>query len=100
MNGAHVNVDRIEQQRRAVWVRVEPALESDLFEVFRFSGARLDFRLVHVLDVRLLPVVSFSTDGGNIEAMRCFEVRSVVEAADESINSDIDGTLDVAVAPQ
>src|SRR6185437_11807713 len=100
MDRAQVNVDRIEQQRRAVWIRVEPAFESDLFEVFRLTGARIDLRLVHVLDVRLLPVMRFSADGGNIEAMRGFEVRRVVEAADEGVDSDIDSALDVAVAAQ
>jgi hypothetical protein len=95
-----VNVDRIEQRGCAVRIRVEPALEGDLFEVFRLSRARLDLRLVHVLDVRLLPVVRFSADGGNVEAMRGFEIRSVVEAADERVNSNIDSALDVAVAPQ
>src|SRR6201989_2246517 len=100
MDRAHVNVDRIEQQSRAVWVSIEPALESTLFEMFRFAGARIDLRLVHELDVRLLPVVSFGADGGDVETVRGFEICSVVEAADESVNSDVDGALDVAVTTQ
>jgi hypothetical protein len=39
-----------------------------LFEVFWFSSARLDLRLVHELDVGLLPVVGLGTDSGNVEA--------------------------------
>ena len=46
MHRAHVNVDRIQQQRRAVWIRVEPAFESNLFEVLRLSRSRLDFGFV------------------------------------------------------
>ena len=65
-----------------------------------FACAWLDLRLVHVLDVRLLPVVSFGADCGNVETVCGFEIRSVVEAADERVNSDVDGALDVAVATQ
>ena len=74
MNRAHVNVDRVEQQRGAIRIRIEPALEGNLFEVFRLAGAWLDLRLVHVLDIGLLPVVSFGSDGGNVETMRGFEI--------------------------
>jgi hypothetical protein len=40
----HVHVDRVEQQRRAVGIRVEPAFEGDLLEVFWLAGARFDLR--------------------------------------------------------
>ena len=74
MDRAHVNVDRVEQQGGAVWICIKPALKRDLLEVFRLAGARLDLRLIHVLDVRLLPVVSLRADGGNIQTMRGFHV--------------------------
>ena len=74
MHRAHVNVDRVEQQRGAVRIGVEPTLESNLLEVFWFSGARLDLRIVHVLDVGLLPVMSYGADSGNVEPERGFQV--------------------------
>src|ERR1043165_5005841 len=98
MNRAHVNVDRVEQQRRSVRVRVEPAFERDLLEVFRLAGAWLDLGTVHVLDVSLLPVMRFSTDRGQIESKSRFEIRRVVETADERIDGDVDSAFDVAVA--
>ncbi len=100
MHCAHVDVDGVEQQRRAVQVRVEPALERDLFEMLRLSRARLDFRLIQVLEISLLPIVRFGADGGNIQAMGGFHVGSVVEAANERISSDVDRAFDVTIAPQ
>src|SRR5881394_2529128 len=98
MNRAHVNVDRVEQEGGAVWIGIQPAFESDLLEVFGLAGAWLDLRLVQILDVGLLPVMCFGADGGNVETKRRFKVRRVVEAANESVDSDIDCAFDVAVA--
>ena len=42
----------------------------------------------------------FGTHRRDVEPVRSFHVRSVVKAADESINGNIDGALDVAVAAQ
>src|SRR6266550_7913908 len=69
MDRAHVNVDRVEQQRGAVWVCIEPTLKRDLLEMLCFTGARFDLRLVHVFDIRLLPVMRFGADGGNVQSM-------------------------------
>src|SRR5262249_11756193 len=50
--------------------------------------------------VGLLPVVSFGADRRNVEPVRRFEIRSVVETADERVDRNIDSALDVAVATQ
>src|SRR4029453_10405305 len=74
MHCTHVNVDGIEQQRGAVWVGIEPAFEGDLFEMFGLTGAWFKLRVVHVLDVSLLPVVRFGTNRRDIKTMGCFHV--------------------------
>ena len=74
VDGAHVNVDGVEQQRRAVGIRVQPSLESDLLEMLRLTGARFDFRIVEISEKCLLPVMRDCADGGNVEAMSGFHV--------------------------
>ena len=74
MHRPHVNVDRVEQQRRAVRIRVEPAFEGNLLEMFWLTGARLDLRLGHVFEISLLPVMRDRADGGNVEAVCGFHV--------------------------
>src|SRR3712207_7009082 len=63
--------------------------EGDLLEVLRPAGARVRLRLVHELDVGLLPVVRLGADGGDVEPVRGLHVRGVVEAADEGVGGDI-----------
>ena len=67
--------------------------------MFWLTGARFDLRLVQVFKISLLPVMRFRADCGNVQAMRRFHVRRVVEAADEGVRRDIDGPLDIAIAP-
>src|SRR5439155_19419125 len=100
MHRAHVDIDRIKQQCRAIWIRVQPTLERDLLEMLGPTCARLDLRLVEIFKIRLLPVVRFGPHGRNIQAMRGFHIRSVIETADESISRDIYRALDIAVTAQ
>src|SRR5436309_4226979 len=100
MHSAHVNIDRVEQQGRAVWIRVQPTLERDLLEMLGPARARLDLRLVEIFKIRLLPVVRFRADSGNVESMRGFHVRRVIETTDERICRDIYRALDITVTSQ
>src|SRR6266567_5636017 len=100
MDCAHVDIDRIEQQGRTIRVRVEPALKGDLLEMFWLAGARLDFRIVQVFKIGLLPVMRFGADGWNVESMRGFHVRGVVETTDECISGDVNRAFDIAIASQ
>src|SRR5574341_1023008 len=68
--------------------------------MFGLPGAGFDLGLVQIFEIRLLPVVRLSADGGNVQAMRSFHVGSVVEAADERIGRNVHRAFDVAVAPQ
>src|SRR2546425_8930477 len=100
MRRPHVDVNRIQQQRRAVGVRIEPTLKRYLLKMLWLAGARLNLRLVHEFEVSLLPIVRFGADGGNVQTMGSLHVRSVVEAADECIDGNINSAFNVAVAPQ
>ena len=97
MHRAHVDIDRIKQQCRAIWIRVQPTLERDLLEMLGPARARLDLRLVEIFKIRLLPVVRFRADSGNVESMRGFHVRRVIETTDECISCDIYRALDITV---
>src|SRR6266446_9038232 len=68
--------------------------------MFWLAGARFNLRFVQIFQVSLLPVMGFRSYRGNVQPMRRFHVRSVVEAADEGIGRDVYGPLDIAIAPQ
>src|SRR4051794_5979802 len=68
--------------------------------MFWFTSPGFDLGVSHELDEGLLPVMRFSTDGWNIESVRGLHVRSVIEAADESIHGNVHSAFDVAVATQ
>ena len=91
-----------ERVRRNVdnWLLRAPQANPGMLEMFRLPGARLDFRFVQILQVSLLPVMRNGADGRNVESKRGFEIRGVVEAADERVDRDVDRAFDVAVATQ
>src|SRR5947209_6618460 len=53
--------------------------------MFWLTGARFDLRLVQVFQVSLLPVMRFRADCGNVQPMRRFHVRRVVDAGELNI---------------
>src|SRR5882672_4398579 len=100
MNRAQINVDSIEQERRAIWIRIEPALESNLLEMLWLARAWFNLGFVEVFEICLLPVVRFGADGWDVQTVRGFHVRGVVKAADECVRRDVYCAFDVSVAPQ
>src|SRR6185312_14367429 len=100
MSGAHVDINGVEQQSRTVWIGIEPPFESHLFEVLWLTSTRLNLGIGHEFDIRLLPIVRFGADGGNVEPMRRFHVRGVVETANKRVDRNVHRAFDVSVASQ